>query len=240
MISAPKIELLLATLLIRAGHVVGFNQLIAELWGENPPRRADAALHVYVSQLRKLLRGDHDRPSPLVTRAPGYLLHVDEERDITRFQRRLATGRALHRHGRHAEADAELTAALDLWHGPALGDVQGNGPVIRGFAASAEEARLECLELRIDTRLAMGGHRMVVGDLYGLISEYPLRETFYRQLMLALYQTDLQADALRVFRTARTVLDEELGVSPCRSLRDLHQAILRGDRNPPVLTARAS
>lgn len=241
-ISAPKVELLFATLLIRANHVVGFNQLITEIWGEQPPRRANAALHVYVSQLRKFLRPAHG-PNPVVTRAPGYLLRTDGEqdgeRDIAEFQRLLSQGRALYLAGRHEDADADLTAALDLWRGPALGEVAGNGPIIRGFVAWAEAARLECLELQIDTRLAMGRHRMVVGDLYRLISEYPLRETFYRQLMLALYQADQQADALAIYQSARDVLDAELGVEPCQRLRTLHREILLGDKSPAHLIALA-
>ncbi len=241
-ISAPKVELLFATLLVRANHVVGFNQLITEIWGERPPRRANAALHVYVSQLRKFLR-PADGPNPVITRAPGYLLRAgsgrDDGRDITEFQRLLSQGRTLHLAGRHEDADADLTAALGLWRGPALGDVADNGPIVRGFVGWAEAARLECLELQIDSRLAMGGHRMVVGDLYRLISEYPLREAFYRQLMLALYQADLQADALRIYQSARDVLNAELGVEPCHSLRSLHREILLGDKTPAHLIAVA-
>jgi DNA-binding SARP family transcriptional activator len=217
-ISAPKVELLFATLAIRANQVVSLHQLTTEIWGDDPPRRANAALHVYISQLRKFLQPPGG-PATIVTRAPGYLLRTTGEQDFTAFDRLLTSGRALLAEGRHAEAEADLTAALELWRGPALGDAQGNGPVIRGFAAWAEAARL-----------ALGAHRMVIGELYRLISEHPLREAFYRQLMLALYQADLQADALRVYQSARAVLASELGVEPCRRLRNLHQQILLGDQ----------
>lgn len=229
MISAPKVELLFATLAIRANQVVSLHQLTTEIWGDDPPRRANAALHVYISQLRKFLQPPGG-PATIVTRAPGYLLRTTGEEDFTAFDRLLTSGRALLAEGRHAEAEADLAAALELWRGPALGDAQGNGPVIRGFVAWAEAARLECTELLIDARLALGAHRMVIGELYRLISEHPLREAFYRQLMLALYQADLQADALRVYQSARAVLASELGVEPCRRLRNLHQQILLGDQ----------
>jgi DNA-binding SARP family transcriptional activator len=239
-ISAPKVELLLATLLIRADETVSSTQLISEIWGEAPPRRVNAALHVYVSQLRKFLPTPAAKPNPLVTEAPGYRLHVGDDRDVTAFQRHLSAGRALYQQGRFAEADADLTAGANLWSGSTLGDAQGNGPIVRGFVAWAEAARLECLELQVDTRLAMGKHRMVVGDLYRLVSENPLREAFYRQLMLALYQADLRVDALRTYQTARAVLNAELGVEPCHSLRELHHAILLGDRAPDELTMSPS
>ncbi|MGW4211304.1 AfsR/SARP family transcriptional regulator [Lentzea sp. NPDC004789] len=224
-------ELLFAALAIRANQVVSFHQLTTEIWGDDPPRRASAALHVYISQLRKLLQPSEGGPAPIVTQAPGYLLHTTGEQDFSTFDRLLTSGRALLAQCRHAEAETDLTAALELWRGPALGDAQGNGPIVRGFVAWAEAARLECTELQIDARLALGSHRMVIGDLYRLISEHPLREAFYRQLMLALYQADLRADALRVYRSARATLASELGVEPCLRLRRLHQQILLGDQS---------
>lgn len=100
---------------------------------------------------------------------------------------------------------------------------------MQSFVTWAEEARLECVETLIESRLALDRHRELVGELQVLIAEYPLRETFYRQLMLALYRSHRQADALRVYRTARDVLNDKLGLEPCHALQDLQRAILTGD-----------
>ncbi|ADP82237.1 AfsR/SARP family transcriptional regulator [Pseudofrankia inefficax] len=229
--NARKIELLLAVLVARANEVVSVGQLIAELWDEDPPRRAKAALHVYVSQLRKLLVSSRNSGAGIVTRAPGYLLvQGGDEIDVQDFQRFVGLGRHfLDRAEAHA-AERELSAALSLWRGPVFGDVVGDGPIVRGFAAWAEEARHECLELHLEALLALGQHRQVVGPLYQLISQHPLRESFYWQLMLALYRSDRQADALAVFQAAQRALDTELGVQPCRALQELHRTILLGEQ----------
>jgi DNA-binding SARP family transcriptional activator len=229
-LNARKVQALLAALLIRSDQIVSVDQLMTEIWHENPPRRADASLHVYVSQLRKFLSRSGPDGSQVITRAPGYLLTLGNDRlDVHEFRQRMTEGRGLFQQGRLPDAHRELTAALALWRGPALGELQAEGPILRGFAAWAEESRLECLDLQIQTQLALGQDRQLVGSLFQLISEHPLRESFYRQLMLALYRTDRQADALRVYRSARTVLNDELGVEPCRTLRQLHRAILIGD-----------
>lgn len=241
-LNARKVQGLLAALLIRADQIVSVDQLITEIWHEDPPRRANASLHVYVSQVRKFLARPGSTGSGLVTRVPGYLLSLGENTlDVHEFQQRMTSGRNHLLMGRLEQADRELSAALGLWRGRALGELTGDGPIIQGFVAWAEEARLECLELQIETRLAMGQHRQLVGPLFQLISEIPMRETFYRQLMLALYQADRQADALRVYQSARITLNDELGVEPCRALRDLQRAILVGDvRSDRELTAFAS
>ncbi|HEV8562988.1 MAG TPA: AfsR/SARP family transcriptional regulator [Actinophytocola sp.] len=233
-ISARKMEILLAALLIRNGQVLTAPQIITEIWGENNPRRANAALYVYISQLRKFLhRPDHQ--SPIVTRPLGYLLRTgDDVLDLHEFQALVVKGRDHTKARRHAAAADAFGAALELWRGPALGDLRGDGPIINGFTTWIGEARLECVEMHIDARLALGQHRELVSRLYGLVTDHPLRESFYRQLMLALYRSERQADALSVYQSARRILNEELGLEPCRSLRDLHQAILLGDETLDV------
>jgi DNA-binding SARP family transcriptional activator len=229
-LNARKVQALLAVLLIKADQIVSVDQLIAEIWDENPPRRANASLHVYISQVRKFLSRPHDKTSRLVTRAPGYMLTLGEDMlDVREFQRRIAAGREQLMRGCLEEANGLFTSALTMWQGRALGDLTGDGPIIRGFGVWAEEARLEGMELQFETCLALGHHRRLVGPLFQLVSENPMRETFYRQLMLALYQGGRQADALRVYQSARTTLGNELGVEPCQALRELHQAILVGD-----------
>lgn len=227
-ISARKIETVLALLLIRSDQVVLPNQLMTEIWGDHPPRRATAGLHVYISQLRKFLHRP-DRPeNPVVTQSPGYLLRQGhDELDFHLFLRHVDQGRSRLREQHYEDACDRFERALRLWRGPVLGDIRG--PIIDGFVAWLVEVRMECLELSSEAQLRMGRHRELVGWLYSLTAEYPLRETFYRQLMLALYRSERQADALKVYEKARRVLITELGLEPCRALRELQQAILVDD-----------
>lgn len=228
-VSARKIETVIAALLICSDQVVVPDQLITEIWAERPPRRASAGLHVYISQARKFLQRPDRKENPLVTQPPGYLLRKGtDEIDFHDFLQSMTQGRRHMKEQRHEEAASCLERALDLWYGPVLGDLR-NGPIIDGFVTWMTESRMECLEMLCDAHLHLGRHRELVGRLYPLIVEYPLRETFYRQLMLALHRSERQADALQVYQTARRVLNDELGLEPCRALRDLHQAILVGD-----------
>lgn len=233
-IGAQKVEILLATLLANADHVVSGNQLMSEIWGEHPPRRALAGLHVYVSELRKFLHRPDREHGPIVTRSPGYVLRLDgDELDARQFLTLAAQGRRLVGEQRHEEARERLEEALSLWRGPALGDL-GQGPVLSSFATRLDETRLECMELLVDVQLQRGRHREVVGLLYTLTTENPLREAFHRQLMLALYRSERRADALKVYQSARRLLIEELGLEPCAPMRDLHEAILRSDVLEPA------
>lgn len=229
LIGARKVETLLASLLIRADQIVSTEQLIIELWGERLPRRATAGIHVYVSELRKFLSRP-DRPeSPVVTRPPGYLLSLGaDELDCYAFQSLMSQGRRYARERRDEEAAGSFDKALALWRGPVLTDL-GGGPIVCGFITRLTEERMECTEMLMESRLRLGSHREVIGRLYSLIAEYPLREWFYRQLMLALYRCERRADALTVYQSARRVLREELGLEPCQALRDTQRAILSGD-----------
>ncbi|KAB1979046.1 AfsR/SARP family transcriptional regulator [Streptomyces triticiradicis] len=233
-IGAQKIEILFATLLANADHVVSCNQLMNEIWGEQPPRRALAGLHVYVSELRKFLHRPDRAQSPIITHAPGYVLRLDgDELDSESFLTLAGVGRRLVREQRYEEARELLEEALSLWRGPALGDL-GQGPVLSNFATRLTETRLECLEMLADVQLERGRHRELIGMLYTLTTENPLRETFHRQLMLALYRSERRADALKAYQSARRVLIEELGLEPCAPMRDLHEAILRSEVLEPV------
>ncbi|MEO3762706.1 AfsR/SARP family transcriptional regulator [Streptomyces sp. B8F3] len=228
-VSAKKMQVLLVLLLIRARQVVSIDEAIAEIWGQNPPRRATAGIHVYISQLRKFLGEPGSRNNPILTRPPGYLLHLeDDEFDVDRFQELLHRGRRHLKEGRPEQAVTAFEDGLSLWRGPVLGDLC-DGPIIAGFATWLEETRLEYLEWLIEAQLSLGLHRELIGRLSALTAEYPLRETFYRQLMLALCRSERQADALRTYQQARTRLNEELGLEPCRALRNLQQAILVAD-----------
>jgi SARP family transcriptional regulator, regulator of embCAB operon len=232
-----KVEVLLALLLARADQVVSTDQLINEIWGDRPPRRANATIHVYVSQLRKFLSGAGCTFDPIVTRPPGYMLRTGSDSlDVHDFQRLVNQGRSAARTRQHEEAVTHFEAALALWRGPVLGDLR-DGPAVNAFATWVEEVRLECLELLVEASLELGRHREIVGRLYTLTTEHPLREAFCRQLMLALYRSERQADALSVYQKVRQKLHGELGLEPCRALREVHHAILVAD---PQLDCQAA
>lgn len=231
-ISARKMEIVLATLLIRAGQIVSVDQLIGEVWGEAPPRRATATLYVYISQLRKLLYSTSGEMPGLETRAPGYLLTADDDAlDFHRFQRLVNDGRMHSRAGRHDQARRFFEPALALWRGPVLVDLR-DGPIINGFATWLDEVRLEVSEVLNEAHLDIGRHRELVGALYGPVREHPFHEAFYRQLMLAVSRSERRADALRVFQDARAVLDGELGIEPGPRLQSVQREVFNESDRP--------
>ncbi len=227
-VGARKMEILLAALLIRGERGVSIEELVVEIWGGAPPRRAHATLHVYVSQLRKFL-GQRDGRSPIVTRAPGYALTLGGDAlDLHIFQTLVDSGRQHVRAGRYEIAVRELQLALVQWRGGTLFSLC-NGPIVNSFGAWLDEARLECAELLVESKLALGWYRELVGFLGGLIEEYPLREGFYRQLMIVLCLSERRADALQVFQSARRALSEELGLEPGWALQEAHRAVLAAE-----------
>jgi DNA-binding SARP family transcriptional activator len=226
-LGGAKQRSLLAVLLLHANELVSADRLIDELWGQSPPATAAKSIQVYVSRLRKEL-GD----GRLETRAPGYLLRVDpSELDLARFRRLTADATA----AEAEEAAGKLREALGLWRGPALADLAYE-PFAQAEIIRLEELRWAALEQRVDADLACGGHAELVGELEALVAQHPLRERLRAQLMLALYRSARQAEALDAYRTARRELSEELGLEPSEELRRLEQAILRHD---PALELRA-
>jgi predicted ATPase/DNA-binding SARP family transcriptional activator len=220
---------LLAILVLHAGEVVSTERLIAELWGETPPRTASTALQGLVSILRKRLEaGGVTRAGSAVleTRPSGYILAVDPDQvDANRFRRLVSeSGEASDPETR----GAKLREALGLWRGPALADFLYE-PFAEAVIAELEELRLAAIEERIATDLAMGRHGELTGELESLVSQHPLRERLRGHLMLALYRSGRQAEALQVFRDTRRVLVEELGIEPGPDLQRLEEAILRHD-----------
>jgi DNA-binding SARP family transcriptional activator len=236
-VRARKTEVLLTTLLVRADQIVPADALITEIWGGNVPRRATDALYVHVSQLRKLLRRSRRPGGPIVTQPPGYLLSLDrDEFDLHIFLEKLDRGRVHARNRCHQPASRCFESALAMWRGPGPGAVC-NGPILDGFMTWLAETRLECIEMFLDSQLNLGRHLEMISRLYALTAEYPLREAFYRQLMMALYQSDRQADALNVYQTARNTLNGQLGLEPCRALQDLQRYILRPENHVGVSAA---
>lgn len=228
-IRAKKMQVLLAVLLVRANHIVPASQLMEEIWGEDLPRRANAGIHVYVSQIRKFLQRTGRQESPLVTWAPGYVLQLgSDELDILTFEQLVNTARGHLRNQSYEQASACFKSALGLWRGPLLGDMY-RGSILQSAQAWLDETRVECIEMLMQARLAMGHHHELVGDLYQLVKDYPLREGMHCQLMLALYRCGRRGDALEAYQAARRVLNNELGLEPGRALQDLQRAILAAD-----------
>ena len=215
-----KQRALLAVLLLHANEVVSADRLIDELWGDAPPRTAAKSVQVLVSKLRKELGEGR-----LLTRPPGYVLHVDgSELDLARFRELVAEARDADA----ADAVEKLRQALALWRGPALGDLAYE-PFAQAEIARLEELRLAAIEQRVDADLARGAHSELVGELEALVAEHPLRERLRCQLMIALYRSARQVEALETYRRARHDLAEGLGLEPGEELRRLERAILEHD-----------
>ena len=215
---------LLALLALRAGETVGIDCLVEELWGAEAPKTAVASLQNAVSQLRKLLGA-----GTLVTREPGYALDTELVTvDVGHFEHLLAEARAARAMQDEHTAAAVLKEALELWRGPALADLVYE-PFAQAEIRRLEELRQGALEERIDADLALGRHDELVAELETLVAQEPLRERLHGQLMLSLYRAERQADALAVYRSARAILVEELGIEPGPELKQLQTAILRQD-----------
>ncbi|WP_432047950.1 BTAD domain-containing putative transcriptional regulator [Streptomyces asiaticus] len=239
-----KQRAVLALLLLRANRVVATSEMLNALWpGEDLPATARKIVQNAVWGLRAMLAdplggggpADGDRPA-LLTQAPGYVLHVAPERlDVNRFERQVAEGRS-----RLAAGDAEKAAnllheALDEWRGPALADLAEQGVEWPELTALHQQ-RLDVMEDRFEAELACGRHQAILGELVSLAAAEPLRERLCGQLMLALYRSGRQAEALGVFSNVRRALVDEYGLEPSRDLQLLQQNILTHDPTlvPPV------
>lgn len=223
-----KQRALLAALLLDAGRVVSADRLIDDLWGEEAPFQARHNLQELVSQLRRTLRtagtGEY-----IVTRASGYVIELAPgELDLHRFELLVSEGRESFSAGDATTAAAKIAEALALWQGPPLADLAFEGSAQQEIAR-LEELRVSVIEERIAVDLALGRHADIVGELQSLVSANPLRERFIEQLMLALYRSGRQAEALEAYREARQVLTEELGLDPSPALQHLEAAILVHD-----------
>ena len=225
-----KQRAVLAILLLNPNRMVSVDRLVDELWDGRPPGSAISTLQTYISHLRDLLEPRRSRGAAaqvLVTQNPGYLLRVGpDDLDAVRFERLIRQGQQALEAGKAPTAAAHLQLALELWRGPALADF-ADQPFAATEIDRLDELRLVAVEGRVEAELAMGRHAQLVGDLEALVAEHPFREGFRAQLMLALYRSGRQADALGVFRTTRELLASELGIDPDDRLRRLEQAILQ-------------
>jgi DNA-binding SARP family transcriptional activator len=221
-IAGQRQRALLGLLLVRAGEVVGTDRIITDLWGERAPKTATASLQNVVSQLRKLLG-----PDILETKPPGYVLRIDPEGfDLARFEHLVAEARS----AAPPERAKRLREALALWRGPPLADL-----AFETFAQAEirrlEELRAEALEARIDADLELGAGAELVSELESLVVQFPLRERLRAQLMLALYRSGRQADAIQAYHAARRALVDELGIEPGPELKQVYTSILRQERS---------
>ena len=229
-----KQRTLLAALLAQADRVVAVDHLVEAIWPSGPPTTAPNTLQVYVSGLRRCLGGERSR---LQTRAPGYVLRASDALDSARFESAARHGREELAAGDAVGARKVLSAALDLWRGAAFADF-----LYEEFT-QREAERLEALRLavtadHIDSRLALGQHRELVAELESLVNGRPTDERLCGQLMLSLYRSGRQADALKAYGLLRQTLGEELGIIPGLTLQALHdQIVLQSPELEPPLGA---
>jgi predicted ATPase/DNA-binding SARP family transcriptional activator len=220
-------RVLLSALVLLRGDSVSFDRLIEHVWGDSLPANPPNALQTQIAYLRRIFGGSSS--APIATRPTGYVLDVPREavdsyrfEDLTARARRLsatATTPSLER------AVEEYDNALRLCRGPAYAEV-ADRPFAEAEASRLEQLRLQVVEERIDALLALGRHGDAAAEAGALVATYPLRERYHEQLMLALYRTGRQAEALRAFEHARTLLGEELGLDPGPNLRRLERLVL--------------
>ncbi|MGW7085424.1 AfsR/SARP family transcriptional regulator [Streptomyces sp. NPDC054871] len=228
---AKKNRVMLAMLALNPGHVVAFDELIDELWGEAPLKNARNALQANVKRMRKSL-GELGLEAPdqvlIRTVDNGYVLDASEDAlDAYRFLRKAEKGASLVAERPH-EAMELLRESLAMWRGPALLDAS-DGPRCRAVALRLDEQRKTVREDLIAAQLQAGEAGVVVAELKQLLAQYPERERFSEQLMIALYRCGRQSEAVDIFHRTRKWLDEELGLKPSRQLYGLYQAILMQD-----------
>jgi DNA-binding SARP family transcriptional activator/ABC-type branched-subunit amino acid transport system substrate-binding protein/DNA-binding beta-propeller fold protein YncE len=221
---------LLALLLLNANEAVSLDRIVDHLWPDEPPASAAKSVQVHVSRLRTALGGNEAAARGRIeTRGSGYAIAIEPgELDVERFKA-LVTKATEARAGGNADGSAELIGeALALWRGPPLADV-AKSPLVESEIASLEELRLVAQEELIEAKLALGRHANVVTELQALARRHPMRERLRAQLMLALYRSGRQAEALQTYQDVRRVLATEAGLEPAPALRDLERAILNQD-----------
>jgi DNA-binding SARP family transcriptional activator len=220
---------LLLALLVNTRMLVSTDSLINELWGERHPEHAENALHAHISRLRQRIASlDGEKYTRLITHPSGYQLLVEShELDAAIFVRDTERIR------QDAELDppqavARLRSLLTLWRGPVFGGLTG-GYMCQAAAARYEESRLAALDLLYENELRCGNHGPIIPELRGLLARYPFQENFWRQLMIALYRSGRQAEAVDAYREMSHKLMDELGLEPSLDIRLYERAILAQD-----------
>jgi DNA-binding SARP family transcriptional activator/tetratricopeptide (TPR) repeat protein len=227
-IGSDRQRVVLAMLLLEANHVVPLSRLIDAVWDEEPPVTAKSQIQTCVSALRQQLK-DMDTDCIIATRPAGYEICIsDSALDIFQFRQLSSSGLSAAQANCPEEATGDLRAALAIWRGAAVADVESR--IVRAAADRLDEDRLSVLEACIDLELLQGRHHDLVGELSELVRQHPLRERLRGQHMLALYRSGRQAEALEAFGEVRQYLINELGLEPGKELDELHRAILARDQ----------
>ncbi|SCL14527.1 DNA-binding transcriptional activator of the SARP family [Micromonospora rhizosphaerae] len=227
-VTAGRDRTVLAMLLLRAGRVVPFEELVDAVWEERPPATARAQLQICVSRLRQRLARLGLPPEIIVTDPVGYGVRVDPaDLDAEVFAREVETARAAVGAARPTEARKHYRTALALWRGPALSGIASRS--VRRRAQALDEQRLAALEECVEVELRLRHGAELIDELTESVDQHPLRERLRGQLMLALSAVGRQADALAVYREGRRLYAEELGIEPGAALQELHQRVLAGD-----------
>jgi DNA-binding SARP family transcriptional activator len=227
-LGAPKQRAVLAMLVINRNKPVSAESLITATWEQSPPPEARAAIHSYVSNLRKVLVGvDIDAKTMLASAPLGYRLSVpDTACDLGRFIAEKTAGLQAAAAAHFEQASRHLGAALDEWRGPVLADL-GDFQFVGEFATALTEDKVLAHTARAESEIACGRAYSVISELEALTAEHPYREPLWAQLISAYYLCDRQSDALDAYRRVKATLAEDLGVDPGSTLRTLHQRVLR-------------
>ncbi len=226
---------LVTVLALSAGKAVSVDRLIDAVWDGDPPTGAANSVQVYVSRLRRTLQ-PADGQRVLRSSPGGYLLDVPPDAvDVLRFERLASEGNDRLRAGHPASAARLLDAALALWRGPALSDL--DGPSTHGIVMRLEARRLATRMDRMDVEIALGRHAQAVPELQELVDTHPLDEGLVARLMTALYLSGRQGDALAAYAAAARRLADDLGVDPSPSLRAVHSEVLRQSLTMPRTVA---
>ena len=228
-----KQRALLALLLLERDRAVSLDRLIDGLWPEDPPASAENSVQVYISRLRRALDIPQVGPrrlASIATEPAGYVLHLaDASVDADDFENLLREGSEALRAADAVRAESALARAIGLWHGPPLADFTFE-PFAQAEITRLEELQLRAHEERLHALLELGRHSETVGELQSLAAAHPLEERLRAQLMLALYRSGRQAEALAVYHDFRGLLREELGLDPGVELRELERSILRQEK----------
>ncbi len=229
-ISGDLQRTLVQTLLVNEGRSISGESLVEEMWGESVPDNQANALQAHVSRLRRKLKGlEPDRATSRLTIHPsGYRLMIGEgELDAAEFTKTVRLAEVATA-GDPAATARMLGEALAMWRGPVFGDFPG-GTLCQLACGRYEEHRMRAMELLFDAELRLGHHAAILAELHDAHTDHPLRERFCEQLMIALYRSGRQADALNVYRRMWQHLSDELGIEPSPALRRVENAILSHD-----------